>query len=50
LYRSGRDHIWGFVMRNLVRPIWLAQGSQKVDSLVKTPIFADPVLFKVRWT
>ncbi|MFH1902345.1 MAG: N-6 DNA methylase, partial [Candidatus Omnitrophota bacterium] len=37
LDRSGRDHIWGFVMRNLVRPIWLAQESQKVDVVIGNP-------------
>ncbi|MBI4330798.1 MAG: N-6 DNA methylase [Chloroflexi bacterium] len=37
LDRSGRDHIWGFVMRNLVRPIWLAQDSQKVDVVIGNP-------------
>ncbi len=37
LERSGRDHIWGFVARNLVRPIWLSQQEQKVDVLVGNP-------------
>jgi len=37
LDRSGRDHIWGFVMRNLVRPIWLSQLSQKVDVVIGNP-------------
>ncbi len=37
LHRSGRDHIWGFVARNLIRPIWLSQSSQKVDVLIGNP-------------
>jgi len=37
LDRSGRDHIWGFVTRNLVRPVWLSQNSQKVDVVVGNP-------------
>jgi len=37
LDRSGRDHIWGFVTRNLVRPIWLAQNSQKVNVVIGNP-------------
>ncbi|MBM2832442.1 MAG: hypothetical protein HW414_1494 [Dehalococcoidia bacterium] len=37
LHRGGRDHIWGFVMRNLVRPIWLSQQSQKVDVVIGNP-------------
>ena len=37
LYRSGRDHIWGFVTRNLVRPIWLSQESQKADVVIGNP-------------
>jgi SAM-dependent methyltransferase len=37
LHRDRRDHIWGFVARNLVRPIWLAQQSQKADVVVGNP-------------
>jgi hypothetical protein len=37
LDRSGRDHIWGFVMRNLVRPIWLSQQSQRADVVIGNP-------------
>ncbi len=37
LDHEGRDHIWGFVASNLVRPIWLAQPSQKVHVLVGNP-------------
>lgn len=37
LDRSGRDHVWGFVTRNLVRPIWLSQKDQKVDVVIGNP-------------
>ncbi len=37
LHRDGRDHIWGFVARNLVRPVWLAQEDQRVDVLIGNP-------------
>ncbi|NQW20546.1 MAG: N-6 DNA methylase, partial [Chloroflexi bacterium] len=37
LVEQGRDHIWGFVARNLVRPVWLAQPSMKVDVLLGNP-------------
>jgi len=37
LDRDGRDHIWGFVARNLVRPIWLSQQSQRADVVIGNP-------------
>lgn len=37
LDRDGRDHIWGFVARNLVRPIWLSQQEQRVDVVIGNP-------------
>ncbi len=37
LHRDGRDHIWGYYVRNLVRPIWLAQPKHRVDVLVGNP-------------
>lgn len=37
LHQAGRDHIWGFVARNLVRPVWLAQEEQRADVLVGNP-------------
>lgn len=33
----GRDHIWGFAARNLVRPIWLAQQQERPDVIVGNP-------------
>ena len=33
LHRSGRNHIWGYYVRNLIRPLWLATAEQRVDVL-----------------
>lgn len=37
LARSGRNHIWGYYVRNLIRPIWLAEPENRVDVLVGNP-------------
>jgi SAM-dependent methyltransferase len=37
LHRDGRDHIWGFVARNLVRPVWLSQEDQRADVVLGNP-------------
>ena len=37
LRSQGRDHIWGFAARNLVRPVWLAQKDQRPTVLVGNP-------------
>lgn len=37
LNRTGRDHIWGYYVRNLVRPVWLTQPENRVDVLVGNP-------------
>ena len=37
LRSEGRDHIWGFAARNLVRPVWLSQQEQRPDVLVGNP-------------
>lgn len=37
LHRSGRNHIWGYYIRNLIRPLWLTRGANKVDVLVGNP-------------
>ncbi|RZD67801.1 restriction endonuclease [Streptomyces albidoflavus] len=34
---EGRNHIWGYYVRNLARPIWLAQPKNRVDVLVGNP-------------
>ena len=37
LYREGRNGIWTFVLRNLVRPIWLSRAEQRADVVVGNP-------------
>jgi len=37
LHRSGRNHIWGYYVRNLIRPLWLAQPDNRVDVLIGNP-------------
>lgn len=37
LYRAGRDGIWPFVFRNLVRPVWLSRPEQRAQVLVGNP-------------
>lgn len=34
---EGRNHIWGYYVRNLARPIWLSQPKNRVDVLVGNP-------------
>lgn len=34
---EGRDQIWGYYVRNLVRPLWLAKDSHRVDALIGNP-------------
>lgn len=37
LNEEGRNHIWGYVARNLSRPIWLATARQKADVVIGNP-------------
>ena len=37
LHDAGRDHIWGYYIRNQSRPSWLAQPENRVDVLVGNP-------------
>ncbi len=37
LYLAGRDGIWTFVLRNLVRPVWLSRDEQRADVLIGNP-------------
>jgi hypothetical protein len=37
LHDQGRDHIWGYYVRNLAYPAWLAQPANRVDVLVGNP-------------
>lgn len=37
LHLSGRNHIWGYYVRNLIRPLWLTRPKNNVDVLVGNP-------------
>lgn len=37
LRQEGRNHIWGYVARNLVRPLWLSSRDQQADVIVGNP-------------
>lgn len=37
LHDSERDHIWGYYVRNLARPVWLSRPENRVDVLVGNP-------------
>lgn len=37
LHATGRDHIWGYYVRNLIRPLWLADPQHRVDAIVGNP-------------
>ena len=52
LHDQGRNHIWGFYIRNQSRPTWLARPENRVDVLVGNPPwlayrFMPPALQKV---
>lgn len=37
LHRTGRNHIWGYYVRNLIRPIWFSMPDNKMDLLIGNP-------------
>ena len=37
LQNEGRNHIWGYVARNLARPVWLSSEGQKADVVIGNP-------------
>lgn len=37
LHDEGRDHIWGYYIRNLARPVWLSRKDNRVDILIGNP-------------
>ena len=37
LHIEGRNHIWAYFTRNLVRPVWLSTDDGKVDRIVGNP-------------
>jgi hypothetical protein len=37
LKQSGRNGIWPFVLRNLIRPVWLSRPDQRADVVIGNP-------------
>ena len=37
LHQEGRNHIWAYYTRNLIRPVWLSTEEGKVDVIVGNP-------------
>ena len=37
LHDEGRNHIWGYYVRNLARPLWLSRAGNQVDVLIGNP-------------
>ena len=37
LYIDGRNHIWTFILRNLLRPVWLSHPDHRADVLIGNP-------------
>ena len=37
LQGQGRNHVWGYVARNLARPVWLSGETQKADVVIGNP-------------
>ena len=37
LYQEGRNHIWTFILRNLLRPVWLSHPDHRADVLIGNP-------------
>ena len=37
LHQEGRNHIWGFVLRNLARPLWLSREQERAHVVVGNP-------------
>lgn len=37
LHDDQRNHIWGYYVRNLARPLWLKQADHRVDVLIGNP-------------
>lgn len=37
LYLAGRNHIWTFILRNLLRPVWLSHPDHHADVLIGNP-------------
>ena len=56
LHDDERDHIWGYYVRNLARPAWLARPGNRVDVLVGNPpwlayrYMTEPQQASFKWT
>jgi len=37
LHDAGRNHIWAYYTRNLVRPVWLSSDAGRVDRIIGNP-------------
>ena len=37
LQKQDRNHIWGYIARNLARPVWLSSDGQKADVVIGNP-------------
>lgn len=37
LYLDGRNHIWTFILRNLLRPVWFSHPDHRADVLIGNP-------------
>ncbi len=37
LYKAGKNHIWPYVLRNLVRPLWLSRYDQRANVVLGNP-------------
>lgn len=37
LHDQGRDHIWGYYVRNIARPLWLSRDENRIDVLIGNP-------------
>lgn len=37
LHHEGRNHIWGYYVRNMARPMWLTREGNQVDLLIGNP-------------
>jgi len=37
LQHTGRNHVWGYYIRNLIRPLWFSRPENRVDLLIGNP-------------
>ena len=37
IHHQGRDHVWGYYVRNMARPMWLAREDNRVDLVIGNP-------------